>query len=193
MLFRAIDLDAIFDSGRTLAFRRWTRPTVKPGGTVRTARGLVLIDSLEPISPDQPSEAEAHEAGFADLSALRAMFDSQQGTCYRIRLRPGGADPRDALRDSLPDAAETQALLRKLARLDGDAPWTRTALALIAAHPGVVSTALAEQAGLERMEFKGRVRKLKALGLTISLDVGYRLSARGEAVLAALSAQPPVP
>ena len=45
---------------------------------------------------------------------------------------------------------------------------------------------LADAAGMVRKDFKGRVRKLKALGLTESLAVGYRLSPRGEAVLAAL-------
>ena len=34
--------------------------------------------------------------------------------------------------------------------------------------------------------FKTDVRKLKELGLTESLEVGYRLSPRGEAVLRAL-------
>jgi hypothetical protein len=38
---------------------------------------------------------------------------------------------------------------------------------------------------MERLPFKANVRKLKALGLTESLDVGYRLSPRGEALLAA--------
>ncbi len=51
---------------------------------------------------------------------------------------------------------------------------------------GVVARALASQAGLPRLDFKANVRKLKALGLTESLDVGYRLSPRGAAVLAAL-------
>jgi hypothetical protein len=37
-------------------------------------------------------------------------------------------------------------------------------------------------AGLERLVFKARVRRLKALGLTISLGTGYRLSPRGEAL-----------
>jgi hypothetical protein len=37
--------------------------------------------------------------------------------------------------------------------------------------------------GRERPAFKTDVRKLKRLGLTISLDVGYRLSPRGEAFL----------
>jgi hypothetical protein len=33
------------------------------------------------------------------------------------------------------------------------------------------------------LPYKLDVRKLKALGLTISLPIGYRLSARGEAYL----------
>ena len=43
---------------------------------------------------------------------------------------------------------------------------------------------LAARAGIDRPTFKQRVRRLKALGLTESLEVGYRLSPRGEAVLA---------
>ena len=48
----------------------------------------------------------------------------------------------------------------------------------------VSSVHLAETLGWDRPEFKLQVRRLKALGLTISLDVGYRLSPRGEAYLA---------
>ncbi|HEY7447932.1 MAG TPA: hypothetical protein VH702_07265 [Vicinamibacterales bacterium] len=33
------------------------------------------------------------------------------------------------------------------------------------------------------LDFKRDVRKLKALGLTESLEIGYRISARGRAVL----------
>ena len=39
---------------------------------------------------------------------------------------------------------------------------------------------------MERADFKLNIRKLKALGLTISLEVGYRLSPRGVALLATL-------
>ena len=42
-----------------------------------------------------------------------------------------------------------------------------------------MSTELAAAAGQERAYFKLRVRRLKALGLTESLEVGYRLSPRG--------------
>ena len=39
---------------------------------------------------------------------------------------------------------------------------------------------------MERAPFKLNVRKLKALGLTESLEKGYRLSPRGEALRAHL-------
>jgi ribosomal protein S19E (S16A) len=36
---------------------------------------------------------------------------------------------------------------------------------------------------MEKLRFKARVRQLKELGLTESLEVGYRLSPRGRALL----------
>ena len=59
-------------------------------------------------------------------------------------------------------------------------------LDIIARRPAVVSTELAGELGRERADFKLDVRKLKKLGLTHSLDVGYELSPRGRALLAAL-------
>jgi hypothetical protein len=41
----------------------------------------------------------------------------------------------------------------------------------------------------ERLPFKANVRKLKRLGLTISLETGYRLSPRGEAYLTAVESE----
>lgn len=188
MLFRTKDLEAIFSGQCTLAFRRWKKPTVKPGGTVRTQLGMVGIDTVEAIDASEVTEEEARAAGYKDRAGVIAMFDAQEGTCYRIRLHPAGPDPRDTLREALPDASELKTLVTKLQKLDkaAPAPWTKQALQLIAAHPGVVSTTLAESAGLERADFKLNIRKLKALGLTISLEVGYRLSPRGVALLATL-------
>jgi hypothetical protein len=45
-------------------------------------------------------------------------------------------------------------------------------------------------AGRERHPFKTDVRKHKELGLTESLEVGYRLSPRGRALLARLGDRP---
>jgi hypothetical protein len=43
-------------------------------------------------------------------------------------------------------------------------------------------------AGMETAPFKRNVRKLKELGLTESLEVGYRLSPRGQAFMKTLKA-----
>jgi hypothetical protein len=67
-------------------------------------------------------------------------------------------------------------------------PWTHPTLRQLQRLPGVVSTELAADAGLERRAYKLRVRRLKALGLTESLERGYRLSPRGQAYLERLDA-----
>ncbi len=106
----------------------------------------------------------------------------------RIRFhRVDEADPRAALaaNDEL-DAAQMKELDRRLARMDAASPhgpWTVATLSAIAANPGTVSTELAKAAGLDRFTFKRDVRKLKELGLTLSLTTGYQLSPRGEAYL----------
>ena len=54
---------------------------------------------------------------------------------------------------------------------------------MIESHPGRRAPDLAAHFGREVQPFKTDVRKLKNLGLTLSLTVGYRLSPRGEAYL----------
>ncbi len=81
-------------------------------------------------------------------------------------------------------AADVAAVDRRLERLDQASafgPWTAATLAAIATRPGVRAADLAASFGRETQPFKLDVRKLKALGLTLSLEVGYRLSPRGEA------------
>lgn len=77
-------------------------------------------------------------------------------------------------------------IVKRLDRMDARsacAPWTRKTLRMIERSPGIVSTELALEVGMERFDFKANVRKLKRLGLTHSLEVGYRLSPRGQAFL----------
>ncbi len=56
-------------------------------------------------------------------------------------------------------------------------------LRLIAARPGVRAPDLAASLGRETPVFKRDVRRLKELGLTCSLAVGYEISHRGRAYL----------
>jgi hypothetical protein len=57
---------------------------------------------------------------------------------------------------------------------------------MIRDRPGVRAADLAGDFGRETLPFKRDVRRLKELGLTESLEVGYRLSPRGRAFLATL-------
>ena len=56
-------------------------------------------------------------------------------------------------------------------------------LEIIRDHPGRRAGDLSALVGMEKLPFKLNVRKLKALGLTESLEIGYRLSPRGAAFM----------
>ncbi len=194
MLFSVDAWPRLADGSITRTFRRWKRPQARAGGRYRVGGMLLEADAVTRVAVRELTEYDARAAGEPDLAALlRRLGDPAADTrVWRVDLHYVGPDDRIALRahDSLPD--DELALLRdRLGRLDAAAPggpWTRDVLRLIAARPGVVSTDLAAERGQERQAFKIDVRKLKSLGLTESLPVGYRISPRGRAVLAALDA-----
>jgi hypothetical protein len=170
----------IGDGSITVAYRRWKRPSVRAGGTLQSPAGQLAIDSVETIAPDAIDDDAARAAGYRDRNEALANLRAD-GTLYRIRFHRIGDDPRIALRQRTELAPEeAESIERMLARNE----WALTYLRLISEMPATVSTDLAARVGMERFAFKQRVRRLKALGLTESLDVGYRLSPRGEAVLA---------
>ena len=70
MLIKLEVLEAIRRGDITLQFRRWSRPTVKPGGTLKTKVGLLQIGRVDEMSPGDVSEADAKAAGFADVAAF---------------------------------------------------------------------------------------------------------------------------
>jgi hypothetical protein len=185
MLFKRSVLDRIAAGEVTLAFRRWTRPTVKAGSRLRTSIGELAIDRVDPASAQRISDADARQAGYASVSELRSELSARPGgDCYRIALRLAGPDSRVALRKSSRlSARELGQIAERLARLDRMEPWTRSVLMQIARHPGNAASKLAAKHGQGTDAFKRRVRQLKELGLTESLKVGYRLSPRGRAVL----------
>ena len=188
MLFRQNSLEGIREGRITLAFRRWRRPTVRTGGTLLLPIGQIQIVEVRQIAEDDITEQDARRAGYESRQALREELSSRtEGLLYRIELGTLGTDPRIALRASNAlTASDIVTLSRKLAKLDANAaggPWTHRVLQLIRDQPAVRAGDLCTVVGMERLPFKANVRKLKALGLTESLDVGYRLSPRGEAML----------
>jgi hypothetical protein len=186
VLFRRPVLDAIAAGAVTVAFRRWDRPRVRPGSRLRTAVGVLEVGSVEPVDVADLTADDARAAGYPDLPALLAAQPGER-PLHRVTLRLAGPDPRIALRERAEiDPDERAALAARLERLDRASPhgpWTAAVLALIAANPGVRAPDLAERLGRETLTFKRDVRKLKELGLTESLPVGYRISPRGRAYL----------
>ena len=171
----------------TLTFRRWKRCQVVAGHRYRTAAGRLEVDDVKIVDPARITNADARRAGF---SSRQELLGELRGTSdlpvYRIRFHAvDGPDERDTLAADAAlgpeERAELDGRLDRLDRASKHGPWTRVVLETIATSPGVRAADLAARFGRETQPFKLDVRKLKNLGLTISLDVGYRLSPRGEA------------
>jgi hypothetical protein len=179
-LFKQRFFAGLADGTIVLAFRRWKRPTVKAGGTLQSPGGVLGIDEVAIIEPDQLTADDARSAGYS--SRQEALADLRpEGDLYRIRFHRIGEDYRAALRrrEDL-SADDVDEIADALGRLE----WAIPTLRLIAKRPATVSTELAASLGMDRAPFKQRVRRLKALGLTESLEIGYQLSPRGRAFLA---------
>lgn len=197
--------EGIRDGRVTLAFRRWEQPRVRVGGTQLTPVGLVRFGAVDEVTDLAAlTDADAVAAGLADAEQLRARLAPREpgavrlprgskggDRVFRVQLSWVGDDPRVALRQRLPRGRDRQELLAAVAALDAgrrSGPWTTTILCWIRDNPGVVSTELAALLDRELLPMKADIRKLKALGLTESLTVGYRLSPRGRAYLRAIGA-----
>ena len=123
MLIRRPTLERIVAGEIDTAFRRQRRPTVKAGGTLRTAIGILDILEVEPVVEGEITVEDAMRAGFASVAdLLAAMPAKEDARVYRVRLRPAtGPDPRELLRadDALDDEALVD-LRRRLDRLDAE-------------------------------------------------------------------------
>ena len=104
------------------------------------------------------------------------------------RIEFGELEPYSAHRTS-PATCPIGILRELLVRLDridaraNGAAWTRRVLDLLHAHPERRAGDLCEMVGQDKASFKlKRTSELKNLGLTESLEVGYRLSPRGMAL-----------
>jgi hypothetical protein len=189
MLFEQRLRDGIADGTVTVAFRRWRRRQVVPGGRYRTGADMIEVDSVDIVEAVDIGTSDATLAGYPSPAQL---LDNLRGSAdlpiYRIAFhRLAYADPREVLAsaDKL-DLAEVAEIDRRLDRMDRSNPrgaWTAATLSAIANNPAVSASVLAASFGLDKLLFKRGVRTLKNLGLTHSLPVGYRLSPRGAAYL----------
>lgn len=181
--------DGIAEGSITVAFRRWKQARVLAGRPYRTAGQILDVTSVAEVTADEISDDDAVAAGYQTAVELQAnLWGDVELPLYRIEFRRSSRpDPRAELAadDNLTaaDVAEIDRRLDRLNKASRHGPWTRATLRLIAERPATRAVELAESVGRERDPFKIDVRKLKNLGLTESLEVGYRLSPRGRAYL----------
>lgn len=194
MLVPATVGPAIADGSVSLLFRRWRRSQVVAGRVYRTAAGRLLVDGVDVVPADRITTADARRSGCRTPDEVRARLRGDPAwPVYRVRVRHApDPDPRSALAadgDLTPDGvAALAARLDRLDRASSHGPWTAQTLRLIQDRPAVRAPDLAASVGRETLPFKVDVRKLKNLGLTHSLRVGYELSPRGVAFMAARAA-----
>lgn len=181
--------DEILAGEVTLTFRRWKRRQAVPGNRYRTSLGMVEVESVEVVEPGEVTDRDARLAGEPSAAVLLERVSGDPGLpLYRVAFHlVHEPDPRSVLAatDELTADDRTE-ISRRLDRLDAASshgPWTHRTLTLIAERPGIRAAYLAASVGRETQPFKTDVRKLKNLGLTHSLEVGYELSPRGRAFL----------
>lgn len=191
MLFEQRFWALIADGSVTLTFRRWRRCQAVAGRRYRTPGGIIEVERVDIVTPSSISDHEARQSGYPSAAAVVAdLRGDESSPTYRVQFHAvDEPDPRAELAASddltAEDHAEIDRRLDRLDRASTHGPWTRAVLECIAARPATRAPDLAASFGRETQPFKLDVRKLKNLGLTISLERGYRLSPRGEAYLRA--------
>ena len=129
MLRRSV-LDRIKSGEISLVFRRWRKPTVRSGGTLRTTIGVLSILDVREVREPRIPRTDVVKAGYASRTALLRELGTRDGTIFRIALEYAGADPRIALRQrGVLTGDELDAVRTRLQRLDAKAPagpWTGT-------------------------------------------------------------------
>jgi hypothetical protein len=172
VLFEKRLQEGLTDGTITVALRRWKRPQVLPGRQYRSPVGMVAVTDVQVV--DTIDEATARAAGFASVEEALADLPGDGPITVLTMHLAGEPDPRDELSHDT-HIADVEKLKRQIERY-------RPHFDLIAEFPGRRAPDLAEMLGKETLVFKREVRRLKELGLTHSLRVGYRVSPRGEAL-----------
>jgi hypothetical protein len=191
MLFEQRFWPAIADGSVTVTFRRWKRPQAVAGRRYRTPAGIIEADRVSHVDPERISAADVRRAGYPSRDALVADLRGDESLpVTRVQFHlVDEPDPRAELAATADlgrdDVAAIDARLDRLDARGRHGAWTRAVLAAIEARPATRAPDLAASFGRDTAEFKIDVRKLKNLGLTLSLPVGYHLSPRGESYLRA--------
>ncbi len=189
MLFQRRFHERIRSGEIRCTFRIWQRPHAKVGGRYALGAGAIVVDEIREVCLDDITAALARRCGFASL--VDALKTAKHGAGERVFVIDFHYDdavtafPKRST-DAVP-AEEFVAVAQRLEAMDRRAKtgaWTEATLRAIEARPGVLAARIARSLGRPRDDFKRDVRKLKNLGLTVSLEIGYRLTPKAEALLA---------
>jgi hypothetical protein len=194
LLFQKRFHEGLITGAVTVTFRTWGKPHVKAGGRYRCHPiGVLEVDRVDRVRAAEITAQDARKSGFASREPLLALLTSTGGGAltgdaevFRVEFHYGGDGDRVeiALDDKL-TPADVEKIEHRLSRLDAKRAWTAETLALIGKRPRTAASRLAAELGRETAPFKADVVKLKRLGLTQSFEVGYEISPRGRAFLAA--------
>ena len=170
----------------TTTFRVWRAPQAKAGGRYNIPPyGAIEVSHVKQLPFSRVKARDIKHAGFEDAKALAAFLKTTpEDSVYQVDFRYLGEAAVNQPATQAVSAAELTALDERLTRMDRRAPWTRKVLRLIAKHPAVRAGDLAPHCDMDLPTFKRNVRRLKSLGLTISLETGYKLSPLGEQFMA---------
>jgi hypothetical protein len=84
MLLKLALLEDIKAGKVDVIFRRWNRPTVKSGGTLKTKLGVLSIKSVSDMRAEDVTEADARRAGFKDVPDFRKWLDTmKEGSLFQ--------------------------------------------------------------------------------------------------------------
>jgi len=84
MLLKLALLEDIKTGKVDVIFRRWNRPTVKPGGTLKTKLGVLSIRSVTDMRAEDVTDADAQRAGFRDVADFRKWLDTmKEGSLFQ--------------------------------------------------------------------------------------------------------------
>lgn len=171
----------------SVVYRRWAVARVTVGSLLHTTAGTVRIEAVDHTEIASLTEADAAAAGESTLDQLMHTFKgASSDPVFRVAVSYEGPDPRDKLSMTTVFSVEEHLQIgSRLERLDRRAaqPWTHQVLRTIANNPGRRARSLAEDLGFDPPALKLHIRKLKNLGLTLSLDTGYEISPRGRSYL----------
>ena len=177
--------EAIAAGRITTTFRTWRTPRAKLEGQYNIPPfGAIQVTGIRQLPLEKASAAAIRRAGFADRAALEGFLGvSGESPVYQVDFKYlGSAEVKRPDTQRL-HKSELADITKRLTRMDSKRPWTRKALSLIAAHPATRAGDLAPQCDMDTPTFKRNVRKLKALGLTQSMETGYQLTPRGQQML----------